>query len=60
MTSLLTPAVRRWLYGIAIAFVPLAAWLGWLAPEAVPLVLPLILAVFNVNKPEAKTEEKIE
>lgn len=50
MNALLTPALRRWLYGIAIAFVPLAAWLGWISPEAVPLVLPLIIAVLNVQE----------
>lgn len=49
MSKILTPAVRRWLYSIAIAFVPLAVYLGWLAPEASPIVIPLILAVLNVN-----------
>lgn len=46
----LTPRVRRYLYGVAIAFVPLAVYLGWLAPEATPIVLPLILALLNVPK----------
>lgn len=45
----MSPNVRKWIYGIAIAFVPLAAYLGWIEPEAIPLVLPLILAVLNVN-----------
>ena len=49
MKTLLTPRFRRWLYGIAIAFVPLAVYAGWLAPEASPIVIPLILAVLNVN-----------
>lgn len=49
MKNILTPAVRRWLYGIAIAFVPVAIFLGWLKPEAAPIVLPLIMAIFNVQ-----------
>ena len=53
MTRILTPTVRRWLYGVAIAFVPLAAWLGWVQPEAVPLILPLVMAVLNVQDEEA-------
>lgn len=48
MNKILTPKVRVYLYGVAIAFVPLAVYLGWLAPEATPIVLPLILAIFNV------------
>ena len=43
--------VRRWVYGICIAAVPLAIFLGWLPAEAAPLVLPLILAIFNVKEP---------
>lgn len=50
--KLLTPTTRRYLYGVAIAFVPLAVWLGWLAPEASPIVVPLIVAIFNVPKDE--------
>ena len=54
MTRILTPTVRRWLYGVAIAFVPLAVWLGWVQPEAVPLILPLVMAVLNVQDEEGK------
>lgn len=56
MTRILTPAIRRWLYGIAIAFVPLAVYLGWLEPEASPLVLPLVLAILNVQDDGAPNE----
>lgn len=49
LKNILTPVVRRWLYGVAIAFVPVAVLLGWLKPEAVPVILPLIMAVFFVN-----------
>ena len=49
LSKILTPTVRRYLYGVAIAFVPLAVFLGWLKPEAAPLVVPLIVAIFNVQ-----------
>lgn len=57
MKNPFTPTVRRYLYGIAIAFVPLAAYFGWIELEAVPLVLPLILAVLNVQSDPAVEEE---
>lgn len=57
MTNYLTPAFRRYLYGIAIAFVPLAALWGWISPEALPLVLPLIVAVLNVNDDKGTQHE---
>lgn len=56
MTKFLTPKVRRWVYGVAIAFVPLAVYLGWLEPEASPLVLALVLAVLNVNDDDAPAQ----
>jgi hypothetical protein len=46
---ILTPAVRRYLYGVAIASVPLAVALEWMKPEYAPIVVPLIVAVFNVE-----------
>lgn len=49
LKKILNPTVRRWLYGIAIASVPLAVALGWLEPIYVPIVVPLIVAVFNVK-----------
>lgn len=50
MPKILAPTVRRYLYGVSIAFVPLAVYLGWIQPEAVPIVVPLAVAVFNVPK----------
>jgi hypothetical protein len=41
--------VRAWIYGVAVAFVPLAVYLGWMTIEASPLVLALILAILNLN-----------
>jgi hypothetical protein len=48
----LTPATRRWVYRVAVAFVPLAVYLGWVDVKAAPLVLPLLLAALNVPADE--------
>lgn len=49
-------ALRRWGYGVAVAFVPLAAAWGWLSPEALPLIVPLLVALFNVKAPDSGAE----
>lgn len=49
MNKILTPRFRRWLYGVCIAAVPLAVYFGWLPAEASPVILPLVLALLNVN-----------
>lgn len=45
----MTPELRRWVYRCAIAAVPVLVYYGLLSPTAVPLLLPLILALLNVN-----------
>jgi hypothetical protein len=49
MRNLLTASRRRYLYGIAIAAVPVLVLCGWLDPKAAPIVLPLIMAILNVS-----------
>lgn len=49
MSKVLTREVRKYIYAVAIAFVPLAIYLGWIEPEAAAIVLPLILAVLNLT-----------
>lgn len=44
--------VRRWAYGVAIAFVPVAVYFKWIEPEAAPIILPLILALIMVKTPD--------
>jgi len=51
-------AIRMWLYGVAIAAVPVAVYFGWIEPEASPIVLPLILAVLNVKRPQLPTPDE--
>lgn len=48
--SILRPAFRRWAYGVSIAAVAAAIALGWLPVESAPVILPLLMAVFYVDK----------
>lgn len=43
--------VRKYLYGVAIAALPIAILLGWFTPETAVLLVPLIVAILNL-KPE--------
>lgn len=52
MHNFLNRTVRKYVYGVAIAFVPLAVYLGWIEPEASAIVLPLILAILNLTPQE--------
>lgn len=47
--KLLNPIFRRWAYGVtAAALVAGATWAG--KPEFIPVALPLIMAIFYVDK----------
>ena len=48
MPKILTPAVRRWLYAVAIAAAAVLTFYGVLPVEAAPLWLALVLAILNV------------
>lgn len=54
MHNILNRTVRKYIYGVAIAFVPLAVYLGWIEPEASAIVLPLILAILNLTPTEVE------
>ena len=49
MKNPLTPPVRRWLYRVSIAAIPVGIAAGWLDKESAALLLPLIVAALNVN-----------
>jgi len=49
MKNLLNPALRRYIYGVCIAAVPVLVYLGLLPAEAAPVILPLVLALLNVQ-----------
>jgi hypothetical protein len=45
----LTPAFRRWAYGVSAAAVAGAIFAGWLPEGAAAVLLPLVMAVLYVN-----------
>lgn len=49
MKRVLRKEVRKYIYGVAIAFIPVAVWFDWLDAEATPIILPLILAILNLT-----------
>jgi|GEM_PF-4515323 len=49
MNQLLSPTVRKYIYGICIAAVPVLVYFQLLPAEAAPVVLPLVMAILNVN-----------
>lgn len=49
MDKIFPRAVRKWIYGVAIAAVPLAVALGWADPQVLALALPLVLAILNLT-----------
>lgn len=53
--SFLTPNVRRWIYGVCIAAVPVLVYLQLLPAEAAPVILPLVLAILNVKEEPTET-----
>lgn len=54
MTKNTLRALRLWLYGVAVAFVPAAVYFGWIEPEATPIVIPLLIAIFNISPKEGR------
>lgn len=46
----ITPAVRRWAYGVAAAALTAALGLGWLPPGSAALLAPLLMAIFFVDE----------
>ncbi|MCR1785290.1 hypothetical protein KVF89_22310 [Nocardioides carbamazepini] len=47
-TKILTPTVRRWIYGIAVAAAAVLTFYGVIPIEAAPLWLALVMALLNV------------
>lgn len=44
--------IRKYLYGVSIAFVPVAIYFGWIEPEASVVIIPMIVAILNLNPKE--------
>lgn len=49
MKQYLTPAVRRWVYRVAITAFAVLVFYGVIDPKASPLLAALVLALLNVN-----------
>lgn len=49
MEKLLTPKVRKYIYGVCIAAVPVLVYFELLPAGAAPIMLPLVMALLNVN-----------
>lgn len=49
MTRILSTRVRRYLYGVCIAAVPVLIYLDLLPAEAAPVILPLVVAILNIQ-----------
>jgi hypothetical protein len=49
MTKLFSPTGRKYIYAILIAAVPVLIYTGLIPAEAAPIILPLVLAIMNVN-----------
>lgn len=58
MDKIISAKARRWFYGVCIAAVPVLVYFKLLPPEAAPVILPLILAILNVNEPVADPERR--
>lgn len=48
--ALLPSKLRQWAYGVAIAAVAVAVFAGWIPPTATPVIAPLLMALFYVDK----------
>ena len=46
--------LRKYLYGLAIALVPIAVHYGWIDVEASVIIIPLIVAIFNLTPKEVE------
>ena len=43
------PKVRRWIYGVTIAALGVAVYARWIEAGALAVLVPLVLALLNVN-----------
>lgn len=48
--------LRKYLYGVAIAFIPIAVYYGWVDVEASVLIVPLLVALFNLTPKDVGTD----
>lgn len=56
MKKLLTREVRKYIYLVAVAAVPVLVFYGVIEPAAAALVLPLVLALLNLSPDEEESD----
>lgn len=49
--------VRLYVYGVAIAAVPVLVYAGVMDPTAAPIVLPLVLALLNLTPADVEAKD---
>lgn len=55
MQNIFTRPVRKWVYGVTIALIPVLVYAGVMEPAGAALIAPLALALLNLT-PEDTTE----
>jgi hypothetical protein len=59
MRNIFTRTVRKYIYGVALAAVPLVVALGWADPQILALALPLILALLNLTPEDVENDASL-
>ena len=60
MDKFIPREVRKYLYAVFIALVPVAVYFGWIDVEASVVILPLILALLNLTPKDAGQGVEVE
>jgi hypothetical protein len=55
LSRVFNATTRRWIYGICIAAVPVLVYFQLIPAESAPVILPLILAIMNVQADPSAT-----
>ena len=54
-TKFLTPDVRRWMYRVLLALLPMLAAYGKISESDIPLIVALVGAILGIGVAEANT-----
>lgn len=60
LKTIFTRTVRKYIYLVALAAVPLVVALGWADPQILALALPVLLALLNLTPDDVRTPWGIE
>lgn len=51
--------LRKYIYGVAIASIPIAVLLGWVDAEAAVYLIPLIVAILSLTPKDTGVENAV-